>query len=410
MWLRGRQNIAYRSRWAERFGLLTLSSQFKAKPIIWLHAVSVGETLAATPLIKALLAEQKNYHLLITSTTPTGSDRVRQLFANEIEQQKLVNVFLPFDLPWFMSALIKRSEPKLCIIMETELWPNLLASCQHAGIKTILANARLSEKSAKGYGKFSALTQPMLKRLTTIAAQHNNDAQRFLALGCNNEQVQVSGNIKFDVAINQQHQQAGIALREAWGSHRPVLTLASSHQGEDEIILNSFQQLKQQVPDLLLMIIPRHPERFDQVAELIKQQSWSLARQTQQDSIDSNTDVFLADTMGQMLLLLAASDLVVMGGSLIKHGGHNPLEACALQKPVVIGENYFNFVAVVDQLVAEQAIKVCSNAELTVQLLQLLKNPEQRNKIALAGKQVVEANQGVVDRLSTIISAHLDKG
>lgn len=409
MWLRGDSNPGYRQRWAERFAFF----KFTGKPNgLLVHSVSVGETLAAEPLVRSLQTAHPDLTITITTTTPTGSDQVKRLYADDLAAGRIFHVYLPYDLPWLTSRFIRKVQPGICIIMETELWPNIIRSCNKQQIPVILANARLSEKSAKGYAKFSRLTRPMLQGLSLIAAQHRSDAQRFINLGIEENRVDVTGSIKFDINVPDLALQQGTELKQQWGKDRPVLVLASSHEGEDDLILNCYQQLLADFPDLLLSIVPRHPERFDEVAALILDRELHLVRRSeafQKGSLQANpmTQVYLADTMGEMLLLLASADIAVIGGSFIEHGGHNPLEACALAKAVVMGPSDYNFAAISQQLINQGAMQQTSREQLTICLRQLLERPELRTEMGANGQRVVAENQGAVGRLTELVGQQL---
>jgi 3-deoxy-D-manno-octulosonic-acid transferase len=411
MWLRGASNAGYRQRWAERFAFF----KFSGKPNgLLIHSVSVGETLAAEPLVRSLQAANPDLTITITTTTPTGSDQVKRLYADDLAAGRVFHVYLPYDLPWLMIRFIRKIQPSLCIIMETELWPNIIRSCNKQTVPVILANARLSEKSAKGYAKFSKLTQPMLQGLDLVAAQHRNDAQRFIDLGIEESRVDVTGSIKFDISVPEQTLQQGQALKQHWGKDRSVLVLASSHEGEDDLILHSYQQLLVDFPDLLLIIVPRHPERFDEVAALVLDRDLQLVRRSealQKGSLQANpmTQVYLADTMGEMLILLASADIAIIGGSFIEHGGHNPLEACALAKAVVMGPSDYNFAAISQQLMNQGAMQQASREQLTICLRQLLERPELRAEMGSNGQRVVTDNQGAVGRLTDLVSEQLHR-
>jgi 3-deoxy-D-manno-octulosonic-acid transferase len=409
MWFRGGANPGYRQRWAERFAVFTFNG--KAHGIL-IHSVSVGETLAAEPLVRSLQAANPDLTLTITTTTPTGSDQVKRLYAKDLAAGDVVHVYLPYDLPWLMARFIKKVQPSICLIMETELWPNIIRSCNKQQVPVILANARLSEKSARSYAKFPKLTQPMLQGLDLIAAQHRSDAQRFIDLGIDEKKVDVTGSIKFDISVPEQSLAQGKELKQLWGGSRPVLVLASSHEGEDDLILDSYQQLLADFPDLLLVLVPRHPERFDEVAAIVLNRDLHLVRR--QESFDKGnlqanpmTQVYLADTMGEMLLLLATADIAIIGGSFIEHGGHNPLEACALSKAVVMGPSDYNFAAISQQLIHQGAMQQASREKLTICLRQLLERPELRADMGANGEKVVADNQGAVARLTDLVGEQL---
>lgn len=409
MWLRGSSNPGYRKRWAERFALF----KFTGKPRgILVHSVSVGETLAAEPLVRSLQAAHPDLTITITTTTPTGSDQVKRLYAEDLEEGRIFHVYLPYDLPWLMSRFIKKVKPSLCLIMETELWPNIIRTCNKNKVPVFLANARLSNKSAKGYAKFSKFTQPMLQGLDLIAAQHNDDAERFIGLGVNKDKVVVTGSIKFDITVPGNVLQQANILKQQWGENRLVIVLASSHEGEDDLILDSYQQLLVHFPDLLLVLVPRHPERFDEVAAIVLNRDLQLIRRSEANDRRSSqpgplTQVYLADTMGEMLLLLACADIAVIGGSFIEHGGHNPLEACALSKAVVMGPSDYNFAAIAQQLIDQGAMQQAPSSKLTICLQQLLERPNMRAEMGENGQKVVSRNQGAVERLTIIISDEL---
>jgi 3-deoxy-D-manno-octulosonic-acid transferase len=411
MWLRGGSNPGYRQRWAERFAFF----KFSGKPNgLLVHSVSVGETLAAEPLVRSLQAANPDLTITITTTTPTGSDQVKRLYADDLRAGRIFHVYLPYDLPWLMSRFIKKIQPSICLIMETELWPNIIRSCNKHKTPVILANARLSEKSAKGYAKFSKLTQPMLQGLDLVAAQHRTDGERFISLGIEESRVNVTGSIKFDISVPEQAVQQGAELKQHWGKDRPVLVLASSHEGEDDLILASYQQLLADFPDLLLTIVPRHPERFDEVAALVLDRNLQLVRRSealQKGSLQANpmTQVYLADTMGEMLVLLASADIAIIGGSFIEHGGHNPLEACALAKAVVMGPSDYNFAAISQQLMNQGAMQQASREQLTICLRQLLERPELRADMGANGQRVVADNQGAVGRLTALVAEQLHR-
>jgi 3-deoxy-D-manno-octulosonic-acid transferase len=406
MWLRGDANPGYRKRWAERFAFFNFSG--KANGLL-IHSVSVGETLAAVPLVRSLQAAHPDSTITITTTTPTGSDQVKRIYADDIASGRVFHVYLPYDLPWLMQRFISKVQPKTCIIMETELWPNIIRACNKTQVPVILANARLSEKSAKGYAKFSKLTQPMLQGLDLVAAQHRNDAQRFIDLGIPVNKVEVTGSIKFDISVPDQVIEQGQDLKHLWGNDRPVIVLASSHEGEDDLMLNSYQELLAEFKDLLLIIVPRHPERFDSVAALIVDRELHLVRRSEsfdKGNLQANpmTQVYLADTMGEMLMLLACADIAIIGGSFIEHGGHNPLEACALAKPVIMGPSDFNFAAIAQQLIEQGAMQQTPANHLSDCIRQLLKHSELRADMGIKGQRVVMNNQGAVARLSELVS------
>ena len=365
-----------------------------------MHAVSVGETLAAVPIIERLLERYPDEEILVTTMTPTGSDRVQAVFG-----QRVHHVYAPYDLPDSVKRFIRRVNPRLAIVMETELWPNIIHYTHQAGCPSIIANARLSERSARGYKKLSRLTQSMLSEVTLLAAQANPDAQRFLELGLKPEQLTVTGSIKFDLTISEQLRNASAKARKLWGEDRLVFIAASTHDGEDEPILSVFEQLKVVFPSLLLVIVPRHPERFDAVAQMIEKRGWNMLRHSLHGadagaSSMAELDVLLGDTMGQLLLLYGASDVAFVGGSLVETGGHNVLEPLAFGVPAIVGPHIFNFQVISDLLLQAGALRQVENQEqLVIQVQALLENKNQRESMGALGKEVVDQNRGALNRL-----------
>ncbi len=326
--LRGFSSPAYHRRWKERFGFVANQPN---RRVIWLHSVSVGETLAAVPLVKALQQQYPNYRLMVTCMTATGSDRIRAAFGDTVEHS-----YAPYDMPDSVSRFLNRVKPQLLIIMETELWPNTVAACYKRGIPVLLANGRLSQKSALGYGKVKSLIKPLLQSMTAVVAQHSDDGARFVELGLPESKLTISGNIKFDLAIDQQLQQRASQLHRQWQSadQRLVWLAASTHSGEDEIILQAFAQISSQLDKPpLLVLVPRHPERFDRVAELCISAGFSLARRSHSDASD-NVDIVLGDTMGELMTFYGACDFAFVGGSLVPTGGHNMIEPAAWGCPL----------------------------------------------------------------------------
>ncbi|WP_044366970.1 lipid IV(A) 3-deoxy-D-manno-octulosonic acid transferase [Vibrio fluvialis] len=391
-------------RWREHFGF-TPPLQIQQPPI-WIHAVSVGETIAVTPLLKKLKARYPQTPILITTTTPTGAEQAQKL-AGIAEHR-----YMPFDFPFALKRFIRQVKPSQLLIMETELWPNTLHTVAKAGIPITVINARLSERSCRRYGKFQAIFDLLAKNLSQILCQYPDDAKRFIRLGVDPEKIQVTGSIKFDIEISPNVQQDGNKLRQYLGINRPVWIAASTHQGEDEQVLTAHKGIVAQYPDALLILVPRHPERFNAVFSLAKQQFHTVRRTEQTDqSLDKNSQVYLADTMGEMLTLIQASDICFMGGSLLgnKVGGHNMLEPAALGKSILTGPSYFNFTEVMHLLLANQAVKIVSSpAELTSNIIFLFNN----RSIMLEQKQraydCVKTNQGAIKKtLSLLVNNHI---
>lgn len=405
---RGGKAPAYRKRIAERFGF------FKAPDVdscLWLHSVSVGETIAAAPVVKALQQQYPHKTIVITTMTPTGSERVKALFGDNGPKNKVFHVYAPYDLPGSLKRFLNRLKPELLMIMETELWPNTVHACASRDIPVVLMNARLSEKSAQGYQRFAALAGPMLNEMSLIAAQTQADAERFSRLGLSAEKSEVTGSIKFDITIAETLGQQAAALKEEWSlrGERLVWIAASTHDGEDEIILEAFrstqQQLaKQQGPALLLVLVPRHPERFSAVAELCKQKGFHSKRRSSGEQPGSDVEVLVGDSMGEMMLFLGASDIAFVGGSLIPSGGHNMLEPAAWGLPIITGESDFNFLEISRLLGEAGGLSKAGNAEaLASVLLPIVVDAKQRQQQGQAALKVVEANRGSLDRLLQLL-------
>ncbi len=390
LWWRGRKVPAYRQRWRERLGFVPRSGA----PALWIHGVSVGETVAIAPLVELLLARHPDLPLLLTTTTPTGSQRVRALFGDRVQ-----HVYCPWDLPAALARFLRRTRPLGCIIVETELWPNLVHACHDAGVPVLLANARLSARSARGYARFAALTRPMLQDLDRVVAQHDSDGARFAALGLPAQKLSVSGSIKFDIETRPQWLEAGKRFREQWGD-RPVLVAGSTHEGEDAALLQALTDLRGQFPDLLLVLVPRHPERFDAVYRLCCDAGWSVVRHSGQGLQKTAVDVYLVDTMGELMGFYAAADIAFVGGSLVPRGGHNPLEPAALGKPVLMGQQVFNFQAICDALDGAGGLtRVADGPALTLALQHLLADTALRERQGAAASDFVAQNRGALERL-----------
>ena len=361
---RSRKEPAYRQRMAERFAWQKVPEQAMGGLIV--HAVSVGEVVAATPLIKALQQQYPTLRLTISCTTPTASERIRQSFADSVYQ-----CYLPLDTPGNIKRWLNKLQPQAVIILETELWPNLLQQCRRALIPTIVVNARLSAKSARGYRRWYGFSRLALDNISLLLAQNTATVRRFKALGCQ-AQYQVTGNLKFDMTLpatlhSQVEQlQPQLANRQIW-------VAGSTHDGEDAQLLAAYQQLKPQFPQLLLILVPRHPQRFNAVAELISQSGLVLTRRSDYSEITADTDVLLGDSMGELLIWYQLADLVFIGGSLIRRGGHNPLEAMVFAKAIQTGPHVFNFAQAYQWLAQDNAVNwvsdVSSLVNSTAQLL-----------------------------------------
>jgi 3-deoxy-D-manno-octulosonic-acid transferase len=388
---RSRKAAAYRSRWAERLGCFTPPARPGG---VWVHAVSVGETQAAQPLVKRLLAEPRAQPVTVTSTTPTGSARVRELFGDQV-----FHVYFPFDVPWAVDGFLDRVRPRLLIMVETEIWPNLLAACAARGIPTLLANGRLSARSARGYARLDGFARETFGAIGAVAAQSQEDAARFVGLGVPAARVEVTGSMKFDIAIRGSVTEQAEVLRRDWGSDRPVWVAASTHEGEEEVVLEAHRQVLAKLPEALLVLVPRHPERFDRAAQLVRRAGLPMVRRTERVAVGAGTAVFLGDTMGELPVFLGAADAAFVGGSLVDIGGHNVLEPAAFGVPVVFGPHMHNFAAISQLLLAADAARQVRDAPgLAEVVARWFGDASERTRIGENGRRVVEANRGALDR------------
>ena len=401
LWLRSRKAPAYAKRIAERFAI---SLPELKQGGIWLHAVSVGESIAAAPVVKALQQLYPDLPITVTCMTPTGSERIQSLFGDSVQ-----HCYLPYDLPICSRQFFKRLKPRLAIVMETELWPNHINQCARLNVPVLLANGRLSARSARGYGRFPKLVAPMLKQLSVLAVQTHTEAQRFIDLGARPEAVTVTGSIKYDLRVDAALPEQAQALREQWhASQRPIWIAASTHEGEDALILAAHQQLLAQFPTALLILVPRHPERFETVYSLCVQQGLQVQRRSTQAAVSAEHQILLGDTMGELLFLYALADVALVAGSLIEHGGHNMLEPIALAKPTLTGPHYFNFLEIAEQLLEAGGLReVADTHALTHAVAELWSNPEQAQTMCAAAQQVLQRNQGALQRLLDCIEAQL---
>lgn len=397
---RGRRAPAYRRRWGERLGF------YGNRPMaagLWIHAVSVGETQAAAPLIKHFLDQHPDLGVMVTTTTPTGSERLRALFEDRVR-----HVYVPYDLPLILSRFLDRVRPRLVLVMETEIWPNLLRVCAGRGIPVILGNARLSAASARGYARLGAFARETFARLSLVAAQAEADAQRFIELGVPAERVRVTGSIKFDLRQPASLEDKAEAMRRLWGSDRPVWVAGSTHEGEEEPLLAAHRRIREALPQALLVLVPRHPERFDRVAALAARQGMPAVRRSSGAVCGPKEAVFLGDTMGELPVLIAAADAAFIGGSLVPVGGHNLLEAAAVGVPVAIGPHAFNFAAITRLLVEEGAAVQVADAEALIPvMIDWLSDAATRARIGEQGRQVVARNRGALERLLALVEAWL---
>jgi 3-deoxy-D-manno-octulosonic-acid transferase len=400
---RGIKAPAYRCRWGERFAFY--NKEF-AQGVIWFHAVSVGEAEALFPLVRQIQKQHPAAKLLITTTTPTGSARVKTVMKESVE-----HVYLPYDIPFAVNRFMQCFKPKIAVIMETEIWPNLFAHCGKNEIPLYIINARLSEKSARGYQKIPSLVLPALAQVKLIATQTQDDANRFIAIGAEHKKVKTLGNIKFDVEISNETVEQGLQLKAELFSGRFVWLIASTHQDEEAIFLEIYKEIKQKIPELLLVIVPRHPERFGEVKKLCEQHRLAVVmRTTFGEGCHQHTDVYLVDTMGELKMLYAAADVAFVGGSMVPVGGHNILEPAAVGVPVLFGPYMANFKEIAYGVLQQNAAIQCQNKDdIANAILALHTEPAYREQLTERGKAFVRQNQGAIARICEILDQAITK-
>lgn len=382
----------YWRRWGERLGY---SKQPALSGSIWIHAVSVGEVQAAAPLIEHYLTQANPRPLVVTTMTPTGSERVQKLFGERVQ-----HVYAPYDLPGAVTRFLRRVQPRMVVIMETEIWPNMITGCFKREIPLVLANARLSERSAGGYRLIPSLIRLTLRRIRLIAAQSEADKQRFISIGARATQITVTGSIKMDANLPASLSEQGAVLRRQLGADRAVWIAASTHAGEEQQILDAYQQIRRQHPQCLLVLAPRHPERANAVAALCRRSGYTVTRRTTYQIGDDIQAIYLLDTLGELRQFFAACDVAYIGGSLAPVGGHNMIEAAALGVAVVFGPHTFNFQEISAQLLQANAARMVKNsAALAGVVSGLLADANLRHQLGENGKHFIEANRGALQRL-----------
>ena len=395
LWWRSRTLPEYRQRLLERLGVYP----FKLEKCIWIHAVSVGESIAAIPLIKALQSLYPAMPVLVTTMTPTGAARIEASLGASV-----FHAYLPYDLPHAVQRFLDTMNPTILLIMETELWPNLLAYSYQREIPICLMNARLSEQSVKGYQRVAMFTRTMLSQIYKITAQGERDATRFLSLGAKQSQIIVTGNIKFDLEYPDSFKEKSRLLRDILGKDRFVWIAASTHEGEEQMILQAHQYLREKNPEALLILVPRHPDRFDQVARECERH-FETSRRSHLTSYTAKTAVYLGDTMGELLLLYDVADVAFVGGSLVNKGGHNLLEPALLGKAIVTGPYLFNFSEISALFTAANAlILVKTVIELSNTLVNLMDKPIIRNEMGKQAYTLVKNNRGALQKQIRVIT------
>ena len=397
--LRGLKNPDYFKRWGERFGFNNIHPD---SPVIWVHAVSVGEARAAVPLINELFSRYPNTPVLVTTMTPTGSAEVSRQLGDRV-----LHCYVPYDLSWSVERFLDQINPCIAVTLETELWPNIFNGCKQRGIPIVVANARMSESSMRGYLRFEKLTRITLQQVSLIAAQSRADARRLRRMGAPDDIISITGSIKFEIKLPASLREAAESLRRDFGSMRPVWIAASTHDDEEKQILVALRELKRSYPDLLLLIAPRHPERFVPVAKISRRDGYNTALRSElQGPVSEDIEVIVADSMGELLKLYAASDVAFVGGSLVPVGGHNVLEACAVGLPVIFGPHMHNFDEISQLTLSRQAGKqVNSTPELVAAVATYLDDANLRFETGEKGKKLVQQNRGALERTAELIFA-----
>ena len=390
----------YLEKVPQRFGFAGI----RPKPGgIWIHAVSVGEVNAATPLVNYLLENYPGKAITVTTMTPTGADRVVKTFGGRVE-----HCYLPFDYPGAMARFLKRIAPCLAMVMETEIWPNLIACCYRREVPMIYLNVRLSRRSHRGYRRVRKLIKPTLEKIDHFAVQARPDARRLLRLGARPAALSVTGSLKFDVELKPSTGEAAQSVRRDLGWERPVWVAGSTHEGEEAQILEAFARIRKEFKSLLLVIVPRHPQRFNAVFRLCARKYNTVLRSQNPGKVSADTDIYLADTMGELPVLIAAADLAFIGGSLVPVGGHNVLEASAAGIPVVFGQYMFNFAEIADLLLEHAAgIQVMNIDELAEVVERLLADPLLRDQYRNNGTELVKKNRGALQKICALVDCEL---
>ena len=394
---RGHRDPGYWERWGERFGRVPALPGDQRT--VWIHAVSVGEVQAAVPLVRALRSGDRDLRIVVTTTTPTGQQRVRQALGNRV-----LHRYAPYDLPASVRRFLARVHPQLVIIMETELWPNILHQCSRQRIPVLLANARLSERSAASYRRVASTARQMLASVSGIAAQTRQDAARLVSLGARPDRVRVTGNTKFDVRLPASLGEEAQVLRRCFGVDRGVWIAASTHDGEEQQVLQAFETVRQALPDSLLVLVPRHPDRAASVAALAKKFGHVTLTRSESPATCVDASVFIGDTLGELPLFYAASDVAFVGGSLVQEGGHNMLEPAALGIPVIFGPYVHDVVDISERLTqAGAGRKVEDKDELGAAVVEYMQDANLRHVAGQRGREFVEENRGALTLVMELV-------
>ena len=403
--IRAIQNPDYLKRWGERLGYGS-NLPTEGKTVLWIHAVSVGEVNASIPLVRSLLDTYSNSEILVTTSTPTGSKILLDKMGARVKHQ-----YVPLDLPACLNVFLDRWNPKAVIVLETEIWPNILSMCKERGIFTALVNARLSEKSKDKYNIVKPLAAEALGNLDLLIAQYDSDADRFKEINTALK-IEVCGNLKFDQQVPEEMHSISSSIRDSWseGGQRPTLIAASTHETEEEFVLDAFLEILGEAKDALLILVPRHPERFETVFEYIQNRELSVARRSNKDDVTPKTQVLLGDTMGELNFLYSVSDVAFVGGSLVDHGGQNLLEPASLGLPLSSGKSLRNFQEIADELQESKALFLIEEQkELSDFFIDMISKPKKSARIGKASAKVFEKNRGVLIKINQSLNKRLSK-
>jgi len=403
--IRAFQNPDYLKRWGERLGYGS-NLPTEGKTVLWIHAVSVGEVNASIPLVRSLLDTYSNSEILVTTSTPTGSKILLDKMGARVKHQ-----YVPLDLPACLNVFLDRWNPKAVIVLETEIWPNILSVCKERGIFTALVNARLSEKSKDKYNIVKPLAAEALANLDLLIAQYDSDADRFKEINTALK-IEVCGNLKFDQQVPEEMHSISSSIRDSWSDdgQRPTLIAASTHETEEEFVLDAFLEILGEAKEALLILVPRHPERFETVFEYIQNRELSVARRSNKDDVTPKTQVLLGDTMGELNFLYSVSDVAFVGGSLVDHGGQNLLEPASLGLPLSSGKSLRNFQEIADELQESKALFLIEEQkELSDFFIDMISKPKKSARIGKASAKVFEKNRGVLIKINQSLNKHLSK-
>ncbi len=388
--LRGVRDHAYLDRWPERFGFFPGVVE---KGSILVHAASVGEFNAASPLIRNLLKTNPDLSVIVTTLTPTGSGRVKRELGDRV-----LHAYIPIDLNGAVRRFLKRIQPTAIIIMETEIWPNLYLQAQDLNIPLVMANARLSERSVRHFKHMSGLVEKIMQSVTWVGAQSAEDTNRLVKCGANPQRVDMTGNLKFDLSIPANLGEKCTALRARWGGSRPVVVAGSTHEADENVVIPAFVGLLKSLPDALLILVPRYPERFTRATQLAKAAGLRTELHSQGEACSADAQCFVIDTIGELMTYYACADVAYVGGSMGDQGGHNPLEPAALGKPVLLGPNMENAKEIAGQLLKSNAARPVTNQQDFREAAEtILSDSALRDSMGQAGRDLVEKNKGALD-------------